>query len=171
MNVMPLSPGLPFVIPVPSPSWSPCSARLSPGIPPKPSALTPCTLFVWSHTCRGFDHNFYRLMFQIPTSCPDLSPKFHSHTPTSSTSSLVYSLDTQSQKVNSLPLLQTWPSSCMEYCSEWHQHPPVTQPETWLSSLTLSHHWYFSSHQAWSVLLLEFLFLVLPTSLWLLSLP
>ena len=35
--------------------------------------LTVCTPRVWSPLCHPFDHISYRMMFQIPIFCPDLS--------------------------------------------------------------------------------------------------
>lgn len=59
--------------PFPSPSQSPYSDHRSPQSLPKPSVLTVCTPRVWSPPCHPFDHISYRMMFQIPTFCPDLS--------------------------------------------------------------------------------------------------
>lgn len=53
------------------------------------SLLYALTVFGWSYPCHGFDYDSCRLIFQIPTFCPDLSPKFQSHISLYSTSSLV----------------------------------------------------------------------------------
>lgn len=133
----------PHGCPFPFFSWFPYSAYLSPEIPLDPLLffpyafslydLIPVIPRLWSQ---------YGLMFQIPTSCPDLPAKVlvQCTYPLSMFTGLFCSTDTQSQHVQEWTRYLSskyYPLIVFSIAMNGANIHPVTQPETWVSSLII----------------------------------
>lgn len=118
-------------------------------ISPQRSLWTLCSSFpmhslcmilsLWSH---DFNHSSYGLMFQIPTSCPDLPAKVlvQCTYPLSMFTGLFCSTDTQSQHVQKWTHYLSskyYPLIVFSIATNGANIHPVTQPETWVSSLII----------------------------------